>query len=81
MKNGSFPFGTIKIANNFFSILYLKSITINHSFNEFFYFQPPLIPKVAHEGDTSNFDDYSDDEWVEEAVEATRIDLKLFDSF
>lgn len=43
--------------------------------------QPPIQPKIAHAGDTSNFDDYSDDEWADDADEATKQDMDLFQGF
>eukprot|EP00795_Rhopilema_esculentum_P016341 gene16341-7731_t len=43
--------------------------------------KPPILPKVAHPGDTSNFDDYSDDEWAEDAPEASKQDIDLFQGF
>ena len=27
------------------------------------FFQPPIIPKVRHSGDTRNFEDYPEDNW------------------
>ncbi|KAJ8350762.1 hypothetical protein SKAU_G00258920 [Synaphobranchus kaupii] len=30
------------------------------------YHQPPIVPKVSHEGDTSNFDAYPEDDWKKE---------------
>lgn len=43
--------------------------------------KPPIQPKIAHAGDTSNFDDYSDDEWADDADEATKQDMDLFQGF
>lgn len=43
--------------------------------------QPPIIPKIAHTGDTSNFDDYSDDDWAEDAPVATKSNMALFNDF
>jgi len=43
--------------------------------------KPPIQPKVAHAGDTSNFDDYSDDDWADDAAEATKKDVDLFQGF
>ncbi|KAJ3584365.1 hypothetical protein NHX12_014860 [Muraenolepis orangiensis] len=42
--------------------------------------KPPIIPKVSHEGDTSNFDVYPDDDWKKDAPVAQK-DLDLFKSF
>lgn len=44
-----------------------------------FFKQPPIIPKVKEEGDSSNFDDYPDEQVVAEAVHEN--DLILFDDF
>eukprot|EP00794_Sanderia_malayensis_P011079 gene11079-12247_t len=44
--------------------------------------KPPMIPRLAHLGDTSNFDDYSDDEeWIEDAAQIGIADLELFSDF
>ena len=40
-----------------------------------------MQPKIAHAGDTSNFDDYSDDDWADDAAEATKQDISLFKGF
>ncbi len=31
-------------------------------------FQPPVIPRMDGDGDTSNFDDYPDDSWKDAVV-------------
>lgn len=52
-------------------------------FNVLFYslfFQPPIIPKVAHDGDTKNFDSYPEDDWQKTAPAAEK-DLALFAEF
>lgn len=41
--------------------------------------QPPIIPKVKSDGDTSNFDDYPDEENVARAI--SQKDSMLFDDF
>jgi protein kinase X len=43
-------------------------------------FQPPIIPKVAHEGDTKNFDTYPEDEWQKTAAAGEK-DIALFVDF
>lgn len=50
--------------------------------NEFFSFlwQPPIVPKVSHEGDTSNFDTYPEDEWKKDTPVAAK-DLEIFKNF
>ncbi|KAJ0009656.1 hypothetical protein NQD34_001358 [Periophthalmus magnuspinnatus] len=42
--------------------------------------KPPIVPKVSHDGDTSNFDVYPEDEWKKEPPVAHK-DLDLFKSF
>ena len=41
--------------------------------------KPPFVPKVKSEWDTSNFEDYSDEDLEIEAV--TEIEAKVFDDF
>ncbi|XP_060583592.1 cAMP-dependent protein kinase catalytic subunit PRKX-like isoform X1 [Ruditapes philippinarum] len=41
---------------------------------------PPIIPKVAHEGDTKNFDTYPEDEWQKTAAAGEK-DIALFVDF
>ena len=41
--------------------------------------KPPFVPKVKSEGDTSNFDDYSDEDLEIEAV--TEREAKMFEDF
>ena len=41
--------------------------------------KPPFVPKVKSEGDTSNFEDYSDEDLEIEAV--TEREAKVFDDF
>lgn len=45
-----------------------------------FQLQPPIIPKVAHDGDTKNFDMYSEDDWQKKAA-ATDKELEPFVDF
>ncbi|XP_073719672.1 cAMP-dependent protein kinase catalytic subunit PRKX [Misgurnus anguillicaudatus] len=42
--------------------------------------RPPIVPKVSHEGDTSNFDTYPEDEWKKDAPVAAK-DLEIFKNF
>ncbi|XP_072307479.1 cAMP-dependent protein kinase catalytic subunit PRKX [Eucyclogobius newberryi] len=42
--------------------------------------KPPIIPKVSHDGDTSNFDIYPDDDWKKDPAVPQK-DLDLFKSF
>uniref|UniRef100_A0A4W4FSF4 Protein kinase X-linked n=2 Tax=Electrophorus TaxID=8004 RepID=A0A4W4FSF4_ELEEL len=42
--------------------------------------KPPIVPKVSHEGDTSNFDAYPEDEWKKETPVAPK-DLEIFKNF
>lgn len=42
--------------------------------------QPPIVPKVSHEGDTSNFDVYPEDEWKKDPPVPQK-DLDVFKSF
>lgn len=46
----------------------------------FFFLQPPIVPKVSHEGDTSNFEAYPEDDWKKEAPVSAN-DLELFKNF
>lgn len=43
-------------------------------------FQPPIVPKIMYDGDSSNFDDYPESDW-----KSTRTledsELKLFEDF
>lgn len=49
--------------------------------SHFFLFpQPPIVPKVSHEGDTSNFDAYPEDEWKKDAPVPAK-DLEIFKNF
>jgi protein kinase X len=32
-------------------------------FNLIFLFQPPIVPKISHSGDTRNFDEYPEEDW------------------
>lgn len=44
------------------------------------FLQPPIIPKVSHEGDTSNFDVYPEDDWKKDPPVSQK-DLEIFESF
>lgn len=44
------------------------------------FLQPPIIPKVSHEGDTSNFEAYPEDEWKKETPVSPK-DLEIFKNF
>lgn len=49
-------------------------------YNLFFCFQPPIMPAVSYEGDTSNFDEYPETDW--KSVRSLDSDeLKLFANF
>lgn len=42
--------------------------------------QPPIVPKVSHEGDTSNFDVYPEDDWKKDPPVPQK-DLEIFKNF
>lgn len=42
--------------------------------------QPPIIPKIMYEGDTSNFDDYPESDWKNSRT-LEDDELKLFEDF
>ncbi|TWW64238.1 cAMP-dependent protein kinase catalytic subunit PRKX [Takifugu flavidus] len=42
--------------------------------------KPPIIPKVSHEGDTSNFDVYPEEDW-KKAPPVSHKDLEIFENF
>uniref|UniRef100_A0A8C5F4L0 Protein kinase cAMP-dependent X-linked catalytic subunit n=1 Tax=Gadus morhua TaxID=8049 RepID=A0A8C5F4L0_GADMO len=42
--------------------------------------KPPIVPKVSHEGDTSNFDVYPEDDWKKDTPVPQK-DLDLFKNF
>ncbi|XP_013392219.1 cAMP-dependent protein kinase catalytic subunit PRKX isoform X2 [Lingula anatina] len=42
--------------------------------------KPPIVPKLAHSGDTTNFDDYPDDDW-KKAKPVTAEELEAFVEF
>ena len=42
--------------------------------------QPPIVPKVSHEGDTSNFDVYPEDDWKKDPPVPQK-DLEIFENF
>ncbi|KAM4711368.1 cAMP-dependent protein kinase catalytic subunit PRKX [Anableps anableps] len=42
--------------------------------------KPPIVPKVSHEGDTSNFDMYPDDDWKKDPPMPPK-DLEIFKNF
>lgn len=42
--------------------------------------QPPIIPKVSHEGDASNFDVYPEEDWKKDPPVSPK-DLKIFENF
>uniref|UniRef100_A0A8C2DC95 Protein kinase X-linked n=1 Tax=Cyprinus carpio TaxID=7962 RepID=A0A8C2DC95_CYPCA len=42
--------------------------------------KPPIVPKVSHEGDTSNFDTYPEDEWKKDTPVPAK-DLEIFKNF
>lgn len=44
------------------------------------FLQPPIIPKVAHEGDTSNFDVYPEEDWKKDPLVSPK-DLEIFENF
>ena len=42
--------------------------------------QAPIVPKVSHDGDTSNFETYEEGDWRKTAP-ATDKEVELFDDF
>ncbi|XP_043928385.1 cAMP-dependent protein kinase catalytic subunit PRKX isoform X1 [Protopterus annectens] len=42
--------------------------------------KPPILPKVTHEGDTSNFEAYPEDDW-KKATPVSSKDLEIFKNF
>lgn len=44
------------------------------------FLQPPIIPKVSHEGDTSNFDVYPEEDWKKDPPVSPK-DLEIFENF
>ncbi|XP_069053593.1 cAMP-dependent protein kinase catalytic subunit PRKX isoform X2 [Lepisosteus oculatus] len=42
--------------------------------------KPPIVPKVSHDGDTSNFEAYPEDEWKKEPPVPPK-DLEIFKNF
>ena len=42
--------------------------------------QPPIVPNVAHDGDTTNFDNYDEDGW-KKAQPVSGKDLATFADF
>ena len=42
--------------------------------------QPPIAPKVSHEGDTSNFDVYPEEDWKKDPPVPQK-DLEIFKNF
>lgn len=42
--------------------------------------QPPINPKVSHEGDTSNFDVYPEDDWKKDPAVPPK-ELEIFKNF
>ncbi|XP_035983786.1 cAMP-dependent protein kinase catalytic subunit PRKX [Fundulus heteroclitus] len=42
--------------------------------------KPPIVPKVSHEGDTSNFDVYPEDDWKKDPPVPQK-DLEIFKNF
>lgn len=46
----------------------------------YFLFQPPFVPKVMYEGDSSNFDDYPESDW-KSARTLEESEQNLFDDF
>lgn len=42
--------------------------------------QPPIVPKVSHEGDTSNFDVYPEEDWKKDPPVPPK-DLEIFQNF
>ncbi|XP_075873584.1 cAMP-dependent protein kinase catalytic subunit PRKX isoform X1 [Nelusetta ayraudi] len=42
--------------------------------------KPPIVPKVTHEGDTSNFDVYPEDDWKKDPPVPQK-DLEIFENF
>lgn len=42
--------------------------------------QPPIVPKIMYEGDTSNFDDYPESDWKNSRT-LEDDELKLFEDF
>lgn len=45
-----------------------------------FILQPPIVPKVAYDGDASNFDEYPEADW-KSARTLDQNELKLFEDF
>lgn len=43
-------------------------------------FQPPFVPKVMYEGDSSNFDDYPESDWKSSRT-LEESEQNLFDDF
>lgn len=46
----------------------------------FFSTQPPIVPRIAHAGDTHCFDDYDEGDW-KQAETCSPEDLVCFDDF
>jgi protein kinase X len=42
--------------------------------------QPPIVPKVQHDGDTKNFDKYDEDNWKDVPMVSSK-NLQLFEDF
>lgn len=42
--------------------------------------QPPILPDVHHDGDTTNFDDYPETDW-KPTTAIDQKDLQLFNDF
>lgn len=61
-------------------MLALHNIVLGLVLNVTLYPQPPIVPKVSHEGDTSNFDVYPEDDWKKDPP-VTQKDLEIFENF
>jgi protein kinase X len=42
--------------------------------------RPPLLPRVAHDGDVNNYDEYPEVDWKRTPI-VTERELRLFDDF
>lgn len=58
----------------------LESKIWNLNLISFFSLKPPIVPKVSHEGDTSNFDVYPEDDWKKDPPVPQK-DLEIFKNF
>ncbi len=66
----------IIIIYNYQLKIFLKTISIYF----FLFFQPPILPRVSSECDSSNFDEYPETDW-RAARTMDKIEMKLFEGF